>query len=989
MSVRKTRLGDRTCEVVVSESNGTTRPWIRSALVFLKHHGISNQEIDGPRINTFFGFAFQLPAWKQSGIFSRRVVWLTLSLLLVSSPAFSQNLPSMTNPSVMQVRQQFLTPPADSRIMMRWWWFGAAVTKPELEREIKAMKAAGIGGFEILPVYPLALDDAASGIKNLPYLSSGFLDALHFAASEGRADGMRVDLTLTSGWPYGGAYLPVSLAAGMLRVVRVPIPDVGNTIPIPSVSAGEKLLAVFQADGDGTDFRNYQARPLPLEIEKGRLEIGHAPHKRETALFFLSSRTGQMVKRPAVGATGFVLDPYDRAAIEDHLRTVGDPQLAAFGKDPPYAVFSDSLEVIGSDWTPDFLQQFRQKRGYDLTPYLPALVGNMGPITRAVRHDWGQTLTELAEENYLTPIQTWAAQHGTRFRSQNYGTPPVTLSSNALVDLAEGENYHWRQFSETRWAASANHLYGRPITSAETWTWLHSPAFRGTPLDLKVEADLDFLNGINQLIGHGWPYSPPSAVEPGWSFYAAGAWDDHNPWWFVMPQVTRYLQRISYVLRQGSPVNDVAVLLPTDDAWANFTPGNDSVSDQMHTLLGSKLIPQILDTGFNFDYIDAAAIAKVGIPYRVLILPGITRIPLSTYRAIQSYVQHGGIVIATRSLPSIAPGLMNAKVETAEIHQLSIKLFGASNASGRFIADESQLGSILAHTVKPDVVITPQTHDVGFVHRKLANGDLYVLVNTSNQMRRFSAAFRITARAAQWWDPDSGVVTGAATESGSRNSLNISMQPYESRILILLSDDLNSLPKAPTLQPLPRPMDLGAIWKVDFLQQNRIANYSTLHSWTDDPPTRFYSGQVAYEKTFRIPKSLRDPGTIVHLDFGPGETVTSPVHSGSELRALLESPVREAAQVYVNGKLAGSVWHPPYEVDVTRFLQPGENHLRVIVGNLAINEMAGRSLPDYRLLNQRYGERFTPQDMNHLEPLPSGILRHVYLRGYRELVSSK
>ncbi len=985
MSASETRLDDRTHEVVLSESNGTTRTWIRSVLAFLKDQGVPNQEIHVTRMNTFSNFPFQMAALRQSGKFFHGIVWLALSLLLVLSPAFSQQLPSMTNPSVTEVRQQFLTTPADSRIMMRGWGVGAAVTKPELEREIKAMKAAGIGGFEILPVYPLALDDTASGIQNLPYLSSGFLDALHFAASEGRAEGMRVDLTLTSGWPYGSAYLPVSLAAGMLRVVRVPVPDGADSIPVPAMSAGEKLIAVFQVDGDGTDFHTSQPRPLPLETENGRLEIGHGPHKQETALFFLSSRTGQMVKRPAVGATGFVLDPYDRAAIEDHLRTVGDPQLAAFGKHPPYAVFSDSLEVYGADWTPDFLQQFRQKRGYDLTPYLPALVGNMGPITRAVRHDWGQTLTELAEENYLTPIHTWAAQHGTRFRSQNYGTPPVILSSNSLVDLAEGENYHWREFSETRWASSANHLYGRPVTSAETWTWLHSPAFRGTPLDLKAEADLDFLNGINQLIGHGWPYSPPSAGEPGWSFYAAGAWDEHNPWWFVMPQVTRYLQRVSYVLRQGSPVNDVAVLLPTDDAWANFTPDNDSVSDQMHTLLGPNLIPQILDTGFNFDYIDAAAIAKVGIPYRVLILPGITRIPLSTYRAIQSYAQHGGVVIATRTLPSIAPGLMNAKIETAEIHQLTMKLFGASNASGHFIADESQLGSILAHTVKPDVVITPQTHDVGFVHRKLANGDLYFLVNTSNQARNFSATFRVLARSAQWWNPDSGAVVWAANGS----SLHIELQPYESRILAFSSDDLDSAPKPPSLQPLPQSVDLSANWRVDFLRQNRIANYSAVHSWTDDRSTRFYSGQVSYEKTFQVSKSLRDAGTSIHLEFGPGEMVTPPAHSSSELRALLESPVREAAQVYVNGKLAGSIWHPPYEVDVTRFLQLGENHLRIIVGNLAINEMAGRALPDYRLLNQRYGERFTPQDMNHLEPLPSGILRHVYLRGYREVISTK
>src|ERR1039458_3474708 len=95
--------------------------------------------------------------------------------------------------------------------------------------------------------------------------------------------------------------------------------------------------------------------------------------------------------------------------------------------------------------------------------------------------------------------------------SKTYGYPPVTLSSNQYEDLPEGEGkatlLMWRQFSDTRWAASAGHLFGKPVISSETWTWLHSPAFRATPLDMKAEADLHFLQGINQLVGHGWPYS--------------------------------------------------------------------------------------------------------------------------------------------------------------------------------------------------------------------------------------------------------------------------------------------------------------------------------------------------------------------------------------------------------------------------------------------------------------------------------------------------
>ncbi len=235
-----------------------------------------------------------------------------------------------------------------------------------------------------------------------------------------------------------------------------------------------------------------------------------------------------------------------------------------------------------SDWTPKLLDEFRARRGYDLTPHLPELAAGTTPEAADVRYDWGRTLAELIDEHYLTPLNTWAREHHTKFRSQSYGSPAVTLSSNALVDLPEGEGSQWHGgFSFTRWATSASHVYGRPITSSETWTWLHSPSFRATPLDMKAEADTFFLQGINQFVGHGWPYSPPSVGDPGWSFYAAAVFNDHNPWWMVMPDVMGYFTRMSYLLRQGSPANDVAVLLPEEDAQARFRPGHVSVTDEM------------------------------------------------------------------------------------------------------------------------------------------------------------------------------------------------------------------------------------------------------------------------------------------------------------------------------------------------------------------------------------------------------------------------
>jgi hypothetical protein len=117
----------------------------------------------------------------------------------------------------------------------------------------------------------------------------------------------------------------------------------------------------------------------------------------------------------------------------------------------------------------------------------------------------------------------------------------------------------------------------------------------------------------------------------------------------------------------------------------------------------------------------------------------------------------------------------------------------------------------------------------------------------------------------------------------------------------------------------------------------------------------------------------------VLLSFGEGTPVDPPQGRTQGYRALLEAPVREAAAIILNGQAAGSVWHPPYELDITSSLKPGLNTIRIVVGNLAVNAMSGEKQPDYRLLNLRYTERFTPQDMDQIKPLPSGILGPVTL----------
>ena len=805
-------------------------------------------------------------------------------------------------------------------------------------------------------------------------------------------------MTLGSGWPFGGPHIPISEAAGKLRVETIDLPAGATEAKAPFIDAGESFLSAFLLPGVASkNSKNGSAESLNAP-QAGWFKFAASPQPR-TLVTFLSSRTGMMVKRPAVGGAGFVLDHYDKAATEEHLRAVGDKLLSAFGDHPPYAVFSDSLEVYGSDWTPKLLDEFQRLRGYDLRPHLLDLLParNSAAITaetEAIRHDWGRTLTELADENFLEPMQSWARQHHTRLRSQSYGFPPVTLSSNRLADLPEGEGkatYQMgREFSDTRWAASAGHLFHRPVISSETWTWLHSPAFRATPLDMKAEADLHFLQGINQLVGHGWPYSPESAGEPGWRMYAAAALDAHNPWFVAMPDLTRYLQRVSFALRQGEPANDVALLLPNDDIWASFTArvekhksatsaagfdesgSNVSIDEALEKGFSKQIIAQVLDAGFNLDFIDADAINSVGIPYRVLILPSVDRLPVATYEKILAFAQKGGIVIATSRTPATAPGFLHATEDSAMLKQISADLFGGKVPTARLIQNEQALGTALYKSLTPDWIFSPRTPAIGCIHRLLADDDLYFCANTSNEARHVKAHFRKAAGHGELWDAVSGEMTGTA----DTQNVPLDLEPYGSRLIFFSKAGEALPPPAPRRETVEA--DLSKGWTVEFEGTGKQKTMDRLVSWTADPQTQYFSGHAVYEKTFAAPAAAA--GTRYFVDFGPGTPeALAPPDAPHNMRAYLESPVREAAQVYVNGKLAGAVWQPPYRIDVTALLTAGENRLRIIVGNTAINALAGQALPDYRLLWDRYGMLFVPQDMQNLQPLPSGILGPVRL----------
>lgn len=929
------------------------------------------------------------------------------------------------------LQRSFNEPPNEAKPMVRWWWFGPAVVKPQLEREMALMKEGGFGGFEVQPTYPLALDGQYPELKNLKFLSPEFFDMLGFTAAKAKALDLRMDLTLGSGWPFGGPMFTREEAVQSIRDGGSADIAPGQTSvapPPPPANAGRRGGGGAASGGTGAggtpgaivaallgpiaDAAPGTSHYLPLKIENGAAQLPADLHGATKVRFIVSAPAGLMqVKRPAYGAEGFIVDHYSPPAIAKFIKEIAEPSIAALGANAPYSIFCDSLEISGEGWTPNLPAEFKKRRGYDLVPLLPALFDADFPKSAEIRADYGRTLAEIFNEAFVDEFTKLARKHQSRFRLQAYGTPPTTLSTYARADISEGENYGVRAFSGTRWASSASHLLGRAVTSSEAFTWLHSPVFMAAPMDLKAESNQQFLNGVNQLLFHGWPYTAPGVEYPGWRFYAAAVFNEKNPWWIVMPDVNKYLTRISYLLRQGSPANDVALYLPEEDGFTNFTPTSLEMAAAggrgILNRLVSPCIPPILDAGHNFDFIDDGLLASHGkisdralsfgdSHYKIIVMPNVTRIPLAALKKLDEFANRGGILLAVGNVPSQAPGYLATDADHQAIRDLSARMFKNAGAKGVVLASEAELSAVLKAKLQPDVVFSQPQPNLGFVHRHTPAGEVYFLTNTSNQTLTETPVFRATGLQPEWWNPVTGRATPAkiAARTDGGTAVAITLPPYGAQFLVFTKRNLRA-PAATTVAGAASaatavaPLDLSKDWDVSFKNSSAEPDpapqhFTTLVSWTENPATKFFSGVATYEKQVEVSAPMLRTGLTQRLDFGTGEAAT--VAGGNQgFRANFQPPVGDAAVVYVNGQRAGSLWCPPYSVDVTGLLKPGANRIQVQVANRAVNYMADTAhhpLPDYTALNadRTYGgNRFQAQDLNRIQTMPSGLLGTVQL----------
>ena len=453
----------------------------------------------------------------------KSLLFLTL-LLLLSTPGRAQL-------NADPIAEGFADVPTSARIRMFWRIFGPAWTRIDIDEQLRQLQRAGVGGVMTCFTYPVAVNNPSINIQNVPFLSPPFLDTLRYAAESAKSKNIAFGVGGGTGWPFGGPTVTLADSAQKLRREILARSANGTGYVLPELREGESVLSAFCGHKDVTN-----------RIQGNRVVV-KSPETAGCQVFIVGP-TYMKVKRPSLGAEGYVVDHCNKDATLRYLNSVVSPMLAAAPKGLIQSVFCDSLEVYNANWTRGLPGEFQQRRGYALLPRLPELFDDHAPDARSLRFDFWRTLAELAEERFAQSVYAWCRQRGVAFALEAYGTPPMGFTTARFCDVPWGEQYEWKGFSFSRFASSGAHLAGKNIIGAEAWTWAGIPNRLADSLsDLKLCSDLHFLSGENELTGVDFPYSPSAEPAPGWMPYYGPVMNQNNPQWPFFHYLADYVSR--------------------------------------------------------------------------------------------------------------------------------------------------------------------------------------------------------------------------------------------------------------------------------------------------------------------------------------------------------------------------------------------------------------------------------------------------------------
>ena len=774
--------------------------------------------------------------------------------------------------------------------------------------------------------------------------------------------------------PAGGAAPAGTKIAEIVLYTGARVNRFEDKAAFSSASGLDKLATLPVAASDAVrkaDVLDLTAKMRP----DGRLEWP-PPAGRWVVLRMGYSLTGARNAPASPEATGLEVDKLNRghveAYLEHYLGLYKDTLGALMGKRGLQYVITDSWEAGVQNWTENMIAEFTKRRGYDPRPWLPVLTGRIvegAESSDRFLWDFRKTIGDLTAEYHYDQISASLHKAGMgRYTESHEGGRAfigdgMEVKRNAEIPMSalwtpnrssdEPPGYG----VDIRESASVAHIYGQNLVAAESLTAYGGAggAWSWSPETLKPTADTELAMGLNRFVLHTSVHQPVSDKIPGLSLGPFGQWfTRHETWAELAKPWTTYLSRSSFMLQQGKFVADVLYFYGED---SNIT-----------ALFGDK--PPDIPAGYDFDFVNADALqhrlavengritTPSGMSYAVLALDANARLmSLPVLREIRDLVAAGAVVAGAKHADS--PSLSD---DPAEFRTIADELWGPDGrgrayGKGRVQGYGTLAQALSALGVEPDMQYSRPRADTKllFVHRRLADGDVYWIDNRNKRAETLEASFRIQGKEAELWHADTGETEPAAyLIANGRTTVPLRLEPYEAVFVVFRKPA--SFPAWAMAAKIETTLAvIEGPWTVGF-QAGRGApaqiTLGELASWSEnaDAGVKYFSGTGAYAKTIQAPAEWFKSGARLWLDLGD---------------------VKNLAEVSVNGKPLGIVWKKPFRVDVTAAIKPGANELQIKVTNLWVNRLVGDQQPG---VEKKY--TYTTQIFYRAsEPLlPSGLL---------------
>ncbi|MDP4239644.1 MAG: glycosyl hydrolase [Bacteroidota bacterium] len=872
-----------------------------------------------------------------------------------------------------------------------WQWMNGCVTKEGISYDLEAFKRIGIKNVQQFLVGGIEAD---INDPDITILGDKWMELMRFSLGECQRLGMDFGTHNCPGWSASGApglkveesmqkliWEKTSLSGSTSTstpITRAKIDTLWNyykdicLIAIPkneAVLTRDKIIVIT----DGLDKSGQLKNALP-QGEWDVLRFGH-------------TTIGKKNLTAPVSGQGLEVDKLSRKALTSFWSLYPEKLLAMAGEHAgkTFKRFEiDSYEAGNQDWTPDMANEFMNRRGYAIYPWLVVIAGytvESKDVTARFKYDWQRTINELFADNYYGYLNELIHKvPGLEFLVEPYGTGKKNFDELAIRGIGDKVMCEfWTKPSTWGWesilpVSSNAHVNGKKIVAAEAFTGQPQYAFQTDLAALKVSGDQAFSEGVNLFVLHASAHQPWPQVKPGMTM---GWWGTQfgpsQTWWnHGAAQWVQYVTRCQNILQKGLFVGDLCYLQLYSQKKTNIPQGYKA------DICNEK------EFFTRFSVKEKKLVLPDGMSYRILVLPDSCKIEPELARKIEKSVNDGAIVVGSGFTGS--PGLNGFATTNSEIRAISERLFGTFGAKDQMAKNVRNIGkgkvyccysaqeALEKENISKDIEVLNNEKDVAWIHRNDGDEHYYFISNSSAKNKSIQISFRISEMQPEIWNPVTGQIANALVwkTDNKRTTVSLNMDANGScfvvfrnksksasgviKALKLNNDTVNVndhltfnnqlilyskgvykliLQNGKTItkenNSEPEKILLNDDWDVRF-QENRgapsSAHFAKLISWPlhADSAIKFFSGTAHYKKTFRLNSEQFKPTKRILIDLGE---------------------VKNVATITVNQKEVAVIWNPPFSVDITDYCNSGENLLEIAVTNLWPNRIIGdKTQPD-------------------------------------------